>query len=137
MSAGRERTVVLETAMGPITLELYWDHAPKTCQVSDSLSLCKVSEDLAAIMISVAHLLRRFWILMLVSPPLLLQNMWELARRGYYDGTIFHRVIKDFMAQGGDPTGTGRGGESIYGCAGARLLAGRPSLTLSQQVVRG
>lgn len=34
---------------------------------------------------------------------------------GYYDGTIFHRVVKDFIAQGGDPTGTGEGGESIYG----------------------
>ena len=34
---------------------------------------------------------------------------------GYYDGTIFHRVLKDFIAQGGDPTGTGEGGESIYG----------------------
>lgn len=33
----------------------------------------------------------------------------------YYDNTIFHRVIKDFMVQGGDPTGTGRGGESCYG----------------------
>ena len=33
----------------------------------------------------------------------------------YFNGTIFHRVIKDFIAQGGDPTGTGDGGESIYG----------------------
>ena len=42
-------------------------------------------------------------------------NMAALAESGYYDGTIFHRIIKDFMVQGGDPTGTGRGGESIYG----------------------
>jgi peptidyl-prolyl cis-trans isomerase-like 1 len=68
------RNVLLETSLGPIVLELYWQHAPRTCQ-----------------------------------------NFYELAKRKYYDGTIFHRVIKDFMAQGGDPTGTGRGGESIYG----------------------
>jgi hypothetical protein len=43
------------------------------------------------------------------------QNFFELAKRGYYDGLIFHRVIKDFMAQGGDPSGTGRGGSSIWG----------------------
>ncbi|KAG9100040.1 heme binding [Ceratobasidium sp. 370] len=67
-------SVILETNMGEITLELYWNHAPKTCN-----------------------------------------NFSELAKRGYYNGVIFHRVIADFMVQGGDPTGTGRGGTSIYG----------------------
>ncbi|MDR1567742.1 MAG: peptidylprolyl isomerase [Streptococcaceae bacterium] len=47
--------------------------------------------------------------------PKTVKNFVELAKRGYYDGVIFHRIIKDFMIQGGDPTGTGMGGESIYG----------------------
>jgi cyclophilin family peptidyl-prolyl cis-trans isomerase len=42
--------------------------------------------------------------------PQTVNNFVFLAREGYYDGIIFHRVIKGFMAQGGDPTGTGRGG---------------------------
>jgi peptidyl-prolyl cis-trans isomerase-like 1 len=64
----------LETSLGAIKIELYWDHAPKTCQ-----------------------------------------NFYQLCKRGYYNNTSFHRIIKDFMIQGGDPTGTGRGGSSIYG----------------------
>jgi peptidyl-prolyl cis-trans isomerase-like 1 len=47
--------------------------------------------------------------------PRTCKNFWELSQRGYYDGTIFHRIIANFMIQGGDPTGTGRGGSSIYG----------------------
>ncbi|KAG5520106.1 hypothetical protein PMAC_001182 [Pneumocystis sp. 'macacae'] len=66
--------VILDTTMGPITVELYYNHAPKTCK-----------------------------------------NFYELSKRGYYNGVIFHRIIPDFIIQGGDPTGTGRGGSSIYG----------------------
>lgn len=49
--------------------------------------------------------------------PKTVENFTKLAKKGYYDGVIFHRVIPDFMIQGGDPTGTGRGGESIFGQA--------------------
>ena len=43
------------------------------------------------------------------------QNFVGLANKGYYNGIIFHRVIDNFMIQGGDPTGTGMGGESLWG----------------------
>lgn len=69
-----EGSVLLETPLGVVAIELYWQHAPRTCL-----------------------------------------NFWGLAQKGYYDGSVFHRVIKDFMVQGGDPTGTGRGGESLFG----------------------
>lgn len=66
--------VCLETNMGAVCVELYWDEAPLACE-----------------------------------------NMTRLADKGYYNGTVFHRVIANFMAQAGDPTGTGRGGESVWG----------------------
>ncbi|KAJ9635519.1 Peptidyl-prolyl cis-trans isomerase-like 1 [Coniosporium apollinis] len=66
--------VALETTMGTITVELYENHAPKTCR-----------------------------------------NFSTLASRGYYNDVLFHRIIPNFMLQTGDPTGTGRGGSSIYG----------------------
>ena len=65
----RVYTVKMETSKGPIELELYPEHAPKT-----------------------------------------VNNFAFLAGEGFYNGTIFHRVIANFMIQGGDPTGTGRGG---------------------------
>lgn len=46
--------------------------------------------------------------------PLTVENFVGLAEEGYYDGITFHRVIEDFMIQGGDPTGTGSGGSSIW-----------------------
>lgn len=49
------------------------------------------------------------------AAPKAVQNFITHAQDGYYDGVIFHRVIEDFMIQGGDPKGTGTGGESIWG----------------------
>jgi cyclophilin family peptidyl-prolyl cis-trans isomerase len=72
-SAGKE-TMVIETSMGTIELEMFRADAPKT-----------------------------------------VENFVQLAAKGYYNNVTFHRVIDNFMIQGGDPTGTGAGGESIYG----------------------
>lgn len=47
--------------------------------------------------------------------PKACENFMKLAEKKYYDGLIFHRIIKEFMIQGGDPTGTGAGGDSIWG----------------------
>lgn len=49
--------------------------------------------------------------------PKTVENFVTHSQNGYYEGVIFHRVIPDFMIQGGDPQGTGRGGESIFGQA--------------------
>ena len=49
------------------------------------------------------------------AAPKAVENFVTHAKNGYYNGIIFHRVMNDFMIQGGDPTGTGMGGESIWG----------------------
>ncbi len=57
--------------------------------------------------------------------PRACENFLALAESGYYDGTVFHRIIKSFMAQGGDPTGTGKGGASVFGPTFADEVDGR------------
>lgn len=49
--------------------------------------------------------------------PKACENFLGLVKKGYYDGIVFHRIIPKFMIQGGDPTGTGTGGKSIWGKA--------------------
>lgn len=66
--------VEIQFSLGSVVVELYTQHAPKTCE-----------------------------------------NFLQLAKRQYYNSTVVHRVIPDFMIQMGDPTGTGRGGESAWG----------------------
>ena len=75
--------------------------------------------------------------------PNTVNNFVFLARQGYYDGTIFHRVIADFMAQGGDPTGTGMGGpgyqfdnenaEAVFDRAGLVAMANSGANTNGSQ----
>lgn len=65
--------------------------------------------------------------------PKTCENFLGLIQKKYYDGLIFHRIIKKFMIQGGDPTGTGAGGESIWGKpfadeCNAQLKFDRPGL---------
>lgn len=62
--------------------------------------------------------------------PKTVQNFTGLVKKGYYDGLIFHRVIKGFMIQGGDPTGTGSGGTSLWGSDFADEID--PSLTFDK-----
>lgn len=63
--------------------------------------------------------------------PLAVENFIKLAQQNYYNGVIFHRVIKGFMIQGGDPTGTGRGGHSIWGNPFADEV--KPQVTFSKK----
>ncbi|SOB43973.1 Peptidyl-prolyl cis-trans isomerase [Weissella viridescens] len=56
--------------------------------------------------------------------PLAVQNFMTHAKQGYYDGTNFHRVVKDFMIQGGDPKGTGASGHSIWYQKDSKIDAG-------------
>eukprot|EP01012_Entosiphon_sulcatum_P045197 TRINITY_DN6020_c1_g1_i1.p1 TRINITY_DN6020_c1_g1~~TRINITY_DN6020_c1_g1_i1.p1 ORF type:complete len:571 (-),score=155.82 TRINITY_DN6020_c1_g1_i1:27-1739(-) len=49
------------------------------------------------------------------AAPMACENFLQLCKTGYYENTLFHRSIRNFMIQGGDPTGTGSGGESIFG----------------------
>lgn len=74
-------------------------------QTQDSVSIAVIITNMGTVEIE----------LFAEQTPRTVENFVGLAAKGYYNGVIFHRVIENFMIQGGDPTGTGRGGESIFG----------------------
>ncbi len=79
------------------------------------LTEVKEGETIAVIKTSMGDITIRFFD---QYAPKSVENFLTLAKDGYYNGTVFHRVINDFVVQGGDPTATGGGGESIYGAGG-------------------
>ena len=76
-----------------------------TKQMSDSTTVAVIKTNLGTIEIELFE----------KQTPKTVENFVGLANKEYYKGVIFHRVIDNFMIQGGDPTGTGRGGESFWG----------------------
>ncbi len=85
----------------------------QTVEVSISqLALPQAGEEVAVMHTTMGDIYIR---LFPEAAPKAVENFTTHAKDGYYDGLTFHRVISDFMIQGGDPEGTGRGGESIWG----------------------
>ena len=81
-------------------------------KVGYQLDLPATSEEVAVITTNMGEFKLRFFP---EVAPKAVENFKNHAKDGYYDGVIFHRIIENFMIQTGDPTGTGRGGESIWG----------------------
>ena len=68
--------------------------------------------------------------------PITAKNFVDLAKSGFYDGLTFHRVIEGFMAQGGDPTGTGTGGQEWHWSGATRVVAPNSKAPRSGRPVR-
>lgn len=90
---------------------------PAGAETQDGLTMLQLAplqqgEELAILHTSMGDIKLRFFP---NEAPKAVENFITHAKAGYYDGVIFHRVIEDFMIQGGDPQGTGTGGESIWG----------------------
>ena len=90
---------------GKISNDTSKKNEKETYLMSDTISVAIIKTNMGTIEIE----------LFADKAPKTVENFTGLAEKGYYNGVIFHRVIKNFMIQGGDPTGTGRGGASFWG----------------------
>lgn len=98
--------VLLETSKGDIVIDLFVEECPMTCK--NFLKLCKCVTSYIHI-----HVVATGWLLRLMA---VLRCIWHsyCCRIKYYNNSLFHNVQRDFLAQTGDPTGTGKGGDSLY-----------------------
>ena len=110
--------VTLRTNMGSLKLELFCEDCPKACE--NFLALCASGYDPSPFSLQMTGLV---WSV---------SNTHTHTHR-YYDGTKFHRCIKQFIIQGGDPTGTGKGGESCWGGYFKVCTPSSPCCVLSKQ----
>lgn len=98
------------TACGKSESNVSTAYADKT--VGFQLEMPSVGDQIAVMHTSMGDISIRFFP---EAAPKAVENFVKLSEKGYYDGLTFHRVIEDFMIQGGDPKGDGTGGESFWG----------------------
>lgn len=99
--------VLLETSAGDIVIDLFVEDCPMTCK--SFLKLCKCVQILSMCMAT------RWFVSQAHRSMPVLPAMLCCCRLKYYNNSLFHSIQRDFLAQTGDPTGTGKGGDSLYG----------------------
>ena len=95
-----------------VSMDQFPEGTDEGTEIGYQLELPEEGEEIAVMTTSMGEIRIR---LFPKAAPKTVYNFKKLAQQGYYDGLTFHRVIEDFMIQGGDPEGTGAGGESIWG----------------------
>jgi len=112
IDAENEIIIELETQENESDPEITPTNPPQTMSETNQTALPKTGDEIVVMKTSLGTIKLR---LFPEFAPKTVENFVGLTKKGYYDGIIFHRVIDGFMIQGGDPTGTGRGGESLWG----------------------
>ncbi len=109
---GKDKNIVLDNLAEGTYLYLLTVTDDENATSTDTIEIRTYSDHVVQLQTKQGNILLK---MMSDIAPNAVKNFTTHSKNAYYDGVIFHRVIKDFMIQGGDPTGTGRGGESIWG----------------------